>query len=193
MELLQLRGARVVLRPFRVDDVAAVLAYASDAEVTRHLEWDAYDDPATAAAFIRSTLGGPPLWYAYAVTDRETGALVGGADLRVVSAFDRRGEVGYGLARSHWGKGYAAEAAALLVRFGFERLGLVRVQALCAVDNIRSLRTLERVGMRREGRLVNYRLKHGRPGDHFLYAATSGPSDAMRAYGGIRRAVRNAH
>src|SRR5688572_938463 len=117
MELLQLRGARVVLRPFRVDDVAAVLAYASDAEVTRHLEWDAYDDPATAAAFIRSTLGGPPLWYAYAVTDRETGALVGGADLRVVSAFDRRGEVGYGLARSHWGKGYAAEATALLVRF----------------------------------------------------------------------------
>ena len=177
MELLPLRGARVVLRPFRVDDVPAVLAYASDAEVTRHLEWDAYDDPATAAAFIRSTHGGPPFWYAYAVTDRETGALVGGADLRVVSAFDRRGEVGYGLARSYWGKGYAAEAAGLLVRFGFERLGLVRVQALCAVDNVRSLRTLERVGMRREGRLVNYRLKHGRPGDHFLYAATSRPCD----------------
>jgi len=177
MELRPLRGARVVLRPFRAEDVTAVLAYASDIEVTRHLEWDAYDDPATAAAFIRSTHGGPPAWWAYAVTDRESGALVGGADLRVVSAHDRRGEVGYGLARSHWGKGYAAEAAGLLVRFGFERLGLVRIQALCAVDNVRSLRTLERVGMRREGRLVNYRLKHGRLGDHFLYAATSRPWD----------------
>jgi len=177
MELRPLTGDRVVLRPFRVEDASAVLAYASDTEVTRHLEWEAYDDPATAVAFIRSTHGGPPTWYAYAVTDRESGALVGGADLRVVSARDRRGEVGYGLARSHWGKGYAAEAAALLVRFGFERLGLARIQALCAVDNVRSLRTLERVGMRREGRLVNYRLKHGRLGDHFLYAATSRPWD----------------
>jgi len=175
MELSPLTGARVVLRPFRVADVPAVLAYASDAEVTRHLEWDAYDDPAMAAAFIRSTHSGPPTWYAYAVTDRESGALVGGADLRILSAYDRRGEVGYGLARSHWGKGYAAEAAALLVRFGFERLRLERVQALCAVDNVRSLRTLERVGMRREGRLFNYRAKHGRLGDHFLYAATSRP------------------
>ena len=177
MELRPLTGPRVVLRPFRVEDVSAVLAYASDAEVTRHLEWEAYDDPATAAAFIRSTHGGPPTWYAYAVTDRESGVLVGGADLRVVSAPDRRGEVGYGLARSHWGKGYAAAAAALLVRFGFERLGLVRVQALCAVDNLRSLRTLERVGMRCEGRLINYRLKHGRLRDHFLYAATARPWD----------------
>ena len=177
MEVRPLRGDRVVLRPFRAEDVPAVLAYASDAEVTRHLEWEAYDDPATAAAFIRSTHGGPPSWFAYAVTDRESGTLVGGADLRIVSGLDRRGEVGYGLARSYWGKGYAADAAALLVRFGFERLGLVRIQALCAVDNVRSLRTLERVGMRREGRLVNYRLRHGRLGDHFLYAATSRPWD----------------
>ena len=52
MELPPLTGDRVVLRPFRCEDVSAVLAYASDAEVTRHLEWDAYDDPALAAAFI---------------------------------------------------------------------------------------------------------------------------------------------
>jgi RimJ/RimL family protein N-acetyltransferase len=176
-ELPPLTGTRVVLRAFRIDDVPAVLAYASDTEVTRHLEWEAYDDPAMAAAFIRSTHNGPPTWYAYAVSDRETGALVGGADLRVVSPRDRRGEVGYGLARPYWGRGYAAEAAALLVRFGFARLGLVRIQALCAVDNVRSLRTLERVGMRREGRLVNYRLRHGKLGDQYLYAATSRPAD----------------
>jgi len=54
----ELVGCRVVLRPFVVDDVPAVLTYASDPEVTRHLQWDAYDDPATAASFIRSTLGG---------------------------------------------------------------------------------------------------------------------------------------
>jgi len=66
--------------------------------------------------------------------------VIGGADLRVVSTRDRRAELGYGLARSHWGQGYATEAAGLLLRFGFERLGLVRVEALCSVENDRSVR-----------------------------------------------------
>jgi [ribosomal protein S5]-alanine N-acetyltransferase len=170
----ELAGARVVLRPFRLDDVAAVLAYASDPEVTRYLEWDAYDDPATAAAFIRSTLSAGATWIARAITLRETGAVIGGCDLRIVSTRDRRAELGYGLARAHWGHGYATEAARLLVGFGFEHLGLVRIQAICAVDNERSARTLDRLGMRREGRLAQYRWKGGRPSDHYLYAATRG-------------------
>ena len=60
----------------RVEDVPAVLAYASDTEVTRHLEWDAYEDPATAVAFIRSTHGGPPAWYAHRApgSPRQSGA-----------------------------------------------------------------------------------------------------------------------
>jgi len=168
----ELLGSRVLLRPFRLDDVPGVLTYASDPEVTRHLEWDAYDNPATAAAFIRSTHAGGTTWFARAIVLHDSGVLIGGADLRIVSPRDRRAEIGYGLARAYWGRGYATEAAGLLVRFGFERLGLVRIQALCAVDNERSARTLERLGMRQEGRLAQYRWKGGRPRDHYLYALT---------------------
>ena len=103
---------------------------------------------------------------------RETDAVIGGADLRVVSPPDRRAELGYGLARAYWGCGYATEAAGLLVRFGFERLGLMRIQAACAVENERSMRTLERLGMRREGRLAQYRWKAGAARDLYLYAIT---------------------
>ena len=168
----ELVGPRVLLRPFALADVPAVLAYASDPEVTRHLQWDAYDDPATAASFIRSTLGGGETWFARAILLRETEAVIGGADLRVVSPPDRRAELGYGLARAYWGCGYATEAAGLLVRFGFERLGLMRIQAACAVENERSMRTLERLGMRREGRLAQYRWKAGAARDLYLYAIT---------------------
>ena len=171
----ELVGPRVLLRRFEVRDVSAVLAYASDPEVTRHLEWDAYDDAATAEAFIRSTHVGGSIWIARAIVLRATGAVIGGADLRVVSPRDRRGEIGYGLARAHWGHGYATEAAGLLLRHGFERLGLVRIEALCSVDNDRSVHTLERLGMRREGRLAQYRWKKGAPRDHWLYAATRSP------------------
>ena len=164
-------GPRVSLRPFSLEDVPAVLAYASDPEVTRHLEWDAYDDPKTAMAFIRSTHAGTA-WIARAIVLRTDERVIGGADLRVVSTRDRRAELGYGLARSHWGQGYATEAAGLLLRFGFERLRLVRVEALCSVENDRSVQTLERLGMRREGRLAQYRWKKGQPRDHYLYALT---------------------
>jgi RimJ/RimL family protein N-acetyltransferase len=165
-------GPRLLLRPFRLDDVPAVLAYASDPEVTRHLEWEAYDDPGTAEAFIRSTHAAGATWFARAIVLREAEKVIGGADLRVVSPRDRRAELGYGLAYPYWGRGYATEAAGLLLRFGFERLGLVRIEALCSVDNERSVRTLERLGMRREGRLAQYRWKKGGPRDHYLYALT---------------------
>jgi RimJ/RimL family protein N-acetyltransferase len=170
-----LTGPRVLLRPFASGDVPAVLAYASDPEVTRHLEWEAYDDPATAEAFIRSTLAGGSIWIARAIVLRATDTVIGGADLRVVSPRDRRGEIGYGLARAHWGHGYATEAAGLLLRLGFEELGLVRIEAACSVDNDRSARTLERLGMHREGRLAQYRWKKGAPRDHWLYAVTRAP------------------
>ena len=168
----ELIGPRVLLRPFLLEDVPAVLAYASDPEVTRHLEWDAYDDPATAEAFIRSTHTGGATWVARAIVLRETGRVIGGADLRIVSPRDHRAEIGYGLARAYWGRGLATEAAGLLLHFGFEQLGLVRIQALCAVDNARSARTLERLGMSREGRLAQYRWKADGPHDHYLFALT---------------------
>ncbi len=167
-----LTGPRVDLRPFTLEDVAAVLAYASDPEVTRHLQWEAYDDPETAAAFIRSTATGGETWFARAIVLRDAGTVIGGADLRIVSPPDRRAELGYGLGRPYWGHGYATEAASLLVRFGFEHLGLTRIQALCAVDNARSMRTLERLGMHREGRLEQYRWKGGAAHDLWLYALT---------------------
>jgi len=164
----ELHGPRVLLRLFRLDDVPAVLRYASDPEVTRYLEWEAYDDPATAEGFIRSTLIGGTARIARAVVLRDAGELIGGVELRVVSPVARRGELGYGLARAWWGQGYATEASGLLLDYGFERIGLERIQAVCATPNERSVRTLERLGMRREGRLVHYRGEL----DYYLYAAT---------------------
>jgi ribosomal-protein-alanine N-acetyltransferase len=172
MDAATLVGPQVVLRPFAPADVPAVLRYASDPEVTRYLEWEAYDDPGTAAAFIRSTLAAGSTWIARAITLRDSGEVIGGVDLRVVSVHDRCAELGYGLARAFWGHGYAVEAAGLLVEFGFRQLALDRVEARCAVENTRSIRILERLGMRCEGRLARYRWKRGAPHDYRLYALT---------------------
>ena len=64
----------------------------------------------------------------------------------------RSAEVWYKLHKNHWGKGYGTEALNRILDFGFEDLNLHRIQAGCAVDNIASIKVLEKVGMLREGR-----------------------------------------
>ena len=63
----------------------------------------------------------------------------------------RRAAIGYDLARSYWGQGIGTEAVGAIVRFGFERMGLNRVEAETIIDNWASVRLLEKLGFRREG------------------------------------------
>ncbi|MGL5824972.1 MAG: GNAT family N-acetyltransferase [Nocardioides sp.] len=63
-------------------------------------------------------------------------------------------ELGWVIAPSHAGRGYATEAVRELLRIGFDELGLRRVHATCFADNERSWRLMERVGMRRESYTV---------------------------------------
>jgi RimJ/RimL family protein N-acetyltransferase len=56
-------------------------------------------------------------------------------------------EIGWRLAREHWGCGYAPEAARAALSFGFERLGLAEIVAFTAAGNARSRRVMEKIGM----------------------------------------------
>ena len=90
----------------------------------------------------------PRCTFELAITEAATGELVGGIGLHGSGS---QAMLGYCLARSAWGRGYATEAASLLVSHGFEALGLHRIWARCDAENGTSLRVLEKLGMRREG------------------------------------------
>ncbi len=63
------------------------------------------------------------------------------------AAFTPCVEIGWRLAREHWGKGYASEGARAAMVFGFERLALDEIVSFTAVANERSRRVMERIGM----------------------------------------------
>lgn len=102
----------------------------------------------------RTELTEPGQSMTLAVEERDTGILVGDVVLFWHSAQHRTGEIGYILAPEATGKGYATEAGKALLRLGFDDLGLHRIRAAIDERNERSARVLERLGMRREGRLV---------------------------------------
>jgi len=60
-------------------------------------------------------------------------------------------QVGYGLSRSAWGRGFATEMAAAVLRHGFVDLGLERIAGIASLGNVASLRVLEKIGLERRG------------------------------------------
>ena len=151
-----LHTARLTLRPLRADDIDRVITLASDARVM-------------------APLGGPlsaresRTWldrqlahiseHGYGRCVVTLGAQFVG--LVGLSRFDfDRGlvpatEVAWRLVSAHWGRGYATEAARAVIDQGFTHFDLSHVVAVTSVDNARSRRVMDKLGM------------HHRPNDDF--------------------------
>ena len=78
--------------------------------------------------------------------------------------------MGYTIARAYWGLGYATEAARALIQFGFDRMHLVRIEAVCLPEHLASARVLQKAGMQFEGVLRSYQVWRGQPRDLHMYA-----------------------
>jgi len=87
----------------------------------------------------------------YSFTIQFDGAFIGLIGLKLGKPKYRRGEVWYKIFPKHWNKGLTTEALNRILDFGFEDLGLHRIEAGCAVKNSASIRVMEKVGMQREG------------------------------------------
>lgn len=81
----------------------------------------------------------------------------------------RRGEIAYDLAQVHWGHGVMSEILPYVMAFGFETLGLHRLEAMVTVGNLRSCRLLERHGFTLEGTLRDHAYWKGQYWDQLIY------------------------
>ena len=148
-----LETERLLLRPFTLVDGGAMFALASDPEIARFVRFEAHRSLAETHAFLELVLEhyqrGEP--FAWAIVLREDGRLIGSCGFVSQSAERKSAEIGYWLGKSHWGKGYAVEAARAMVQFGFEQMSLDRVEAKCFLANRAGQRVIEKLGMKFEG------------------------------------------
>jgi RimJ/RimL family protein N-acetyltransferase len=168
---LPLRTERLVLRDFRADDLAAVLAYSSDPEVTRFMFYEPRDEAAARAyhqRMLASQRETPRRVFELAVERAADGRVIGNCDLTLEGP--READLGYLLARDAWGAGLATELARALVHAGFAQLGLDRIFAVCAVGHTASARVLEKAGLRHEATLHAFTESRGRHWDVDRYA-----------------------
>lgn len=184
----ELRAERVVLRPYRPDDAAAVFAAIDESRehlrpwlpwVERHVTVeDTRDFCARAAAnwLTREDL-------TIAIFAAGDGRFLGGTGLHRISWRDGTFEIGYWLRKSAEGRGYMREAVRTLTACAFEQLGARRVAITCDERNARSRRVAERLGFVPEGRLRNTILDpYGRPRNTLVFALI--PEDYARVRAG---------
>ncbi|MGH7510210.1 MAG: GNAT family N-acetyltransferase [Gemmatimonadales bacterium] len=106
----------------------------------------------------------------FAVRLLSEGRLIGSAGLRDIDPEHLQAELGFWIGLEWWGQGYAREAAAAVIRFGFCELGLNRIYAHHMVRNPAAGRVLRHAGMLQEGLLRQRVRKWGAYEDVVLYA-----------------------
>ena len=169
-------GQRVLLRPYRDEDAAAVweAVEESRASLSPWLNWvSRYLTPADALADVRRSQA---RWLlreelAAGIFERSSGRLLGGSALNHIDWSLRAFEIGYWIRDSAAGHGYVTETAQLLTRFAFDHLGANRVGISMDARNSRSRAVAERLGFTYEGCLrQSYPDINGRPADSAFYA-----------------------
>jgi len=146
---------RLLLRRFRPDDVDDALAYRDDPELARYLPH--IPQPFTRAdaeAFVARNIDEPwDLLPTFAVVLENT--VIGTVNLDI-DPTHRTANLGFALARAHWGKGLATEAARAVVAWAFSSLDLAQLTAAADARNLRSRRVLTKLGMQLETILVSH-------------------------------------
>jgi RimJ/RimL family protein N-acetyltransferase len=154
MTMVSLETRSLLLRPFARSDVEAMLAMSQEDCARKWLPSQVYRDEAHAAAAVdwlirQFDLQMTPMTnaFVFGVADKATGRLIGHVGLSPL--FDGV-EVGFGIARSEQGKGYATEAVSRACAWGFERFSLLAILGVTDAENAASQRVLRRCGFRRK-------------------------------------------
>lgn len=158
------------LRPFRMEDLPALVRHANDPTVAANLT-DSFPHPYTeehGRAFLEQALESPPLRRAIDIQGEFAGAI----GLHTKADLWRRNlELGYWLAREHRGQGIMTEAIRQMVRIGFDAFPEVtRIYATPFGSNIASQKALEKAGFTLEAKLIGTLVKNGKVEDEWIYA-----------------------
>jgi len=146
---------RLVLRPFTLDDALEVQKLAGVREIadtTLNIPHP-YSD-GVAEKWINThrdeyQKSGSVAW---AVTLKDSSQLIGCISLGADSK-NERAELGYWIAREHWGQGYCTEAAKKVLTYGFRQAKLNRIFAFYLSRNPASGKVMQKIGMKKEGQM----------------------------------------
>ncbi|GIH80186.1 GNAT family N-acetyltransferase [Planobispora longispora] len=174
MRHVEISGKRLGLREVTVDDVDALHAVYGDPTATEHLPFD----PRTreeveqiVAEAVGAADANPRRLYVLAVTERESGQVIGVARLHIEADHPHSAEIGLGLRPDHWGRGIGTDLVRLLLTFGFKHLRLHRIWGARSPANTAAQLAMLVAGMVEEGRIRHHVRARGAWRDSIVHSA----------------------
>lgn len=154
-----LESERIRLRRMEPSDAEVLFKYWSDPEVVRYMNMPPFasTEDTLEMIYLLNGLSEMDDTIRFGIELKEEGRLIGSCGFNVWELSGAyRGEIGYDLGRDYWGKGYMSESLRILLSFGYETMGLNRIEALVHPDNGPSRRLLAAFGFQEEGLLREY-------------------------------------
>ena len=174
MEPFELSAGRLLLRPWRDDDVPAVVAALRDPDIARWNSGGGSSAAEVAAAVRRRQDWSAGDHASFAVVPAGGGGLLGSVSLHSIDLDQADAEIGYWTVPAARGQGVAVAAVVAVCGWAFPGLGLDRVELLHAVENTASGRVAAKAGFVLEGRLRrSYRYGDGVKHDELLWSRLS--------------------
>ncbi|TCC99145.1 GNAT family N-acetyltransferase [Pedobacter hiemivivus] len=172
-EIIALTTDRLIIRDLNEDDLDFIHVIHSHPEVQKYATLDIPESIDESKDYLRKYMEqqhhNPRKEYGFCVSlvNQEPIGLIGLSN--GLNKF-KNAELWFKLHPKYWGKGYITEAAVLVLKFGFEKLLLHRIEAGVATENIASIRVLEKIGMQKEGMRRKILPIRGEWKDNFHYA-----------------------
>ncbi|MEO1486138.1 MAG: GNAT family N-acetyltransferase [Bacteroidota bacterium] len=165
---------RLRLRPIYWDDLEDIHTLHSLPETdkfnTLGIPKDLDETKRVITPWIAENETDAPNNYTFAIESQSDGNFLGLFGLKRSHPKFKSAEIWYKIHSNYWGKGYATEAVNAALKFGFEKLKLHRIEAGCAVENVGSIKVLEKSGMALEGRRREILPLKSGWSDNFSYA-----------------------
>lgn len=149
----ELETERLRLRPMRVCDAEDMHDYARRPEVTRYLLWEPHRTLDYTRSYLEYLAGRyrTGTCYEWAVISKAENKMIGTCGFASVDCSHNSAELGYVLHPDYHRRGLMPEAAHRVIRFGFQVMGLHRIEARYMIGNDASLAVMKKLGMRFEG------------------------------------------
>lgn len=172
---IELTDGKILLRQWRADDTDALYEAIIESvkELSPWMPWcqENYQKEASSTFVMsRDDAWQNEIEYSFAITDVETGLLLGAVGINQINRPYKLANLGYWVRTSWTGRGVASCATILCARFGFEQLNFERIEIMAAVGNLASQRVAEKVGAVREGVLRRRLWMRDEPQDAVLFS-----------------------
>ena len=162
VDISEIKSSRLLLRSFNNDDLNNVFRGLSDPEVIKYygISYATLESTKEQMRFFSDLeVNDKGKWWAICSPDNKT--FYGAAGLNNISQQHKKGEIGFWLLPEFWGKGIIAEAIPFICQYGYDTMGLHRIEAFVESENVNCKKAMDKLDFRHEGMMADCEIKDG--------------------------------